>query len=123
MISLTLFYFFKMILTISRLTAILYTTLESACQFLKKKKKEKHLLVFFIGIALNLVIVLEGIDNLSLPNHERDLSFHTVSCSLIFRRYNFLVFSVEVLQVLLTLYVFYTIAKDIVLVLFSIASI
>ena len=122
MISLTLFYFFKMILTISRLTAILYTTLESACQFLKKKKR-KTPAGFFIGIALNLVIVLEGIDNLSLPNHERDLSFHTVSCSLIFLRYNFLVFSVEVLQVLLTLYVIYTIAKDIVLVLFSIASI
>ena len=120
MISLTLFYFFKMILTISRLTAILYTTLESACQFLKKRKTPAG---FFIGIALNLVIVLEGIDNLSLPNHERDLSFHTVSCSLIFLRYNFLVFSVEVLQVLLTLYVIYTIAKDIVLVLFSIASI
>ena len=117
-----MFYFFKMILTISRLTAILYTTLESACQFLKKKKRKKPA-GFFIGIALNLVIVLEGIDNLSLPNHERDLSFHTVSCSLIFLRYNFLVFSVEVLQVLLTLYVIYTIAKDIVLVLFSIASI
>ena len=109
-----------MILTISRLTAILYTTLESSCQFLKKKRKTPA--GFFIGIALNLVIVLEGIENLSLPNNERDLSFHTVSCSLIFLRYNFLLFSVEVLQVL-TLYVFYTIAKDIALVLVSIASI